>query len=265
MKNYIKIFAIIFVSVMALFFAACSGNAGSHDKWPGPMLSISITGENRASVFRGEPPMDIPGNDFGRENRGKITAETPQEGEPLVMAQFTGEELIAGGAVKMTANFAYNGGGEHYIRFRIRADRFQGHSITSYGLGAAEGLLVLWQDKDGVWWNIRRTGWGGEFTGGEYASGWFYPASHATLAGQPYPVFTFTINKNSAKNFASQDFYIVFLEEVPFRTNNQGIAADTTSGYVITYQAELPDDDGHFHNFRVAASASIYIHVPQSY
>ena len=265
MKNYKKIPAISFAVVIALLFAACGSDARTQTKWLSPMLSISIPGENRASVFSGKPPIDIPNNDFGRENRGKIVTETPQQEQPFVLERFTAEELLANGAVKMTANFAYGGDGEHNIRFRVRADRFQGHSVTSYGLGAADGLLVLWQDKDGVWWNIRRTGWGAEFTGGTSSPGWFYPANHATLAGQPYPVFTFNINKNNADNFASQDFYIVFLEEVPFRTNAQGAAVDTTSGYVITYQAELPDGDGHFHNFKVLASASIYIHIPQRY
>ena len=267
-KNYIKVISIIFVFGFVMLLTACGGNTGSFaasTEWLSPMLSVNITGENSASVFRDKLPIEISSNDFGRENRGKIVTQTPQQGELLAMAQFTGEELAAMGAVKMTANFAYGGEGEHNIRFRVRADRFQGHSITSYGLGAADGLFVLWKDEDGTWWNIHRTGWGGEFTGGKDTPGWFYPATDTTLAGRPYPVFTFTINKNNAGNFASQDFYIVFLEEVPFRTDNQGTATDTTSGYVITYQAELPDDNGHFHNFKILASASIYIHVPQSY
>ena len=215
--------------------------------WISPMLSIS-TSSNEASVFSGDPLIEIPGNDFGRENRGMIAAEMPEEGQEVVPAQLTASDLEARGAVKMTANFAYEGDGEYPVRFRVRADQFQGHSITSYGLTANTGILVLWQDTNGIWWNIRRTGWGGPFTGGSNESG----------------VAAFTINKETAGNFAVQDFYIIVLEEVPFRTNAEGVATDYQSGYVITYQAELPDHDGHFHNFNVLASSSIYIQVPPS-
>ncbi|MCL2702379.1 MAG: hypothetical protein FWE91_02060 [Defluviitaleaceae bacterium] len=255
-----KILLTLAAAVLLLAFGAQSLSAAA---WISPMLSISIDGENKASVFCGEALIEIAANDFGREKRGMIAAETPAEGVPLVLSEITAEELIAGGALKLTASFAYDGDEEYGIRFRFRVDRFQGHSVTQYGLGADAGVLILWQDADGIWRNIRRTGWGGEFTGGTDTPGWFYPAAHATLSGTPYPVFTFDINRENAADFASQDFYLVFIEEVPFRINDDGAAADHTSGYVITYQAELPDGDGHFHNFLVLASASVYVHVPE--
>jgi len=248
MKKYKSISIIIFTFSIVLLLAACSVNNDDQTEWLSPTVSVSIPGENRASVFTGTLPIEIPNNDFRRENRGRIVVEPPVEGQPLAMAQFTSDELIAGGAIRLTTNLSYGGSREHNVRFRFRVDRFQGHSITQYALGAVEGVLILWQDDDGIWWNIRRVGWGSEFAGGTNESG----------------VFTFEINRETANNFASQDFYLIFLEEVPFRTNAQGQATDYMSGYVITYQAESPDADGHFHNFNVLASTSIYIHVPPS-
>jgi hypothetical protein len=233
-------------------------------EWLSPMLAVSLSGENRTSAYIGEPPIEVTVNDFGRENRGKIVSEAPADGQPLAPAQLTASELIENGAVKLTAHFDYQGDETHSIRFRFRIDQFQGHSVTAYGLGAGDKALVLWQDENGDWWNVRRTGWGGEFTGGTDTPGWFYPDTHATLSGTPYPVFTFDINKQNAGQFASQDFYLVFLEEVPFRRDEAGEATDQTSGYVVTYQAELPDGDGHFHGFKVLASASVYVHVPET-
>jgi len=254
-KVFTRIIAIALLAAFALFvLSGCgetSGEAnptGSGIEWISPTISISIPGENRASVFEGAPLFDVPNNDFGRENRGRMVAEEPIEGQPLVMAQLTSEELVAAGAVRLTANLAYGGSGSYNVRFRFRVDRFQGHSITQYALGAASGAMILWEDENGDWWNIRRTGLGTEFTAGSNESG----------------VFTIEINSRTASNFASQDFYIIFLEEVPFRTNAQGVVTDYMSGYVITYQAELPDADGHFHNFNILASSSIYIHVPQT-
>ena len=228
-------------------------------EWISPMLSISVA-ENEATVFEGELGL-IDTNDFGREFRGIVATEIPEEGESVVPAKLSGAELEALGAVKMTANFAYEGEDEYNIRFRVRVDMFQGHSVTSFSLGAVTGLVVLWEDEDGIWWNMRRTGWGGEFTGGTDTPGWFYEAGH-DRAGEPYPVFTFDINKENAKNFATQDFYIVFLEEAPLRVNDAGIVTDETSGYIITFLAEQPDEDGHFHGFSILASASTYIHIP---
>jgi hypothetical protein len=227
------------------------------------MLSINVSATD-AKVFNGTMPVVVDTNDFGIENRGRVVTHIPEDTEHLEMEQLTADYLLSHGAVKMTANFAYEGDEEYNIRFRIRADQFQGHSITEYGISAASGLLILWEDENGIWWNVRRTGWGGQFTGGTETPGWFYPATHDTLGGTPYPVFTFDINKETAKNFAAQDFYIVFLDEVPFRTNEHGETTDYQSGYVITYQAELPDSDGHFHNFKVLASAATYIRVPQT-
>jgi hypothetical protein len=223
--------------------------------WLSPMLSVSVSA-NEASVFDGVLAV-IDTNDFGRENRGMVVAEIPVEGGATVPAQLTAADLLSMGAVKMTADFAYKGDKEYNIRFRVRVDMFQGHSVTTYGLGAMTGVLVLWQDANGTWWNIRRTGWGGEFTGGTDTPGWF------NAAGEPYPVFTFDINKDTAANYEIQDFYIVFLDEAPLRKNDAGIVTDETAGYVITYQVELPDDDGHFHNFLILASASNYIHIPE--
>ena len=260
MKN-IKGF--IFVAVLIATFGFTASAAGAV-VWLSPMLSVKIDSENIASVFSGEIPVEVTNNDFGGENRGRIVTEIPEAGQPLEMARFTGDELVEMGAVRLTTNFAYDGDEEFNIRFRFRVDRFQGHSVTQYALGAAVGALILWEDEDGVWWNIRRTGWGGEFTGGTDTPGWFYPATHATLSGTPYPVFTFDINRENAGDFAEQDFYIIFLEEAPFRRNDAGVATDTQSGYVITFQAELPDGDGHFHNFLILASASVYVHVPET-
>ena len=228
-------------------------------QWLSPMLSISVS-ENEASIFAGELVVNDT-NDFGRENRGMVVTEIPEEGQDVVPARLTSAQLIAGGAVRMTANFAYEGDNEYNIRFRVRADMFQGHSITAYGIGAATDVLVLFEDEDGVWWNMRRTGWGGEFTGGTDTPGWFFPAGHES-AGEPYPVFTFDISRETAMDFATKDFYIVFLEEAPLRTNEVGVVTDETAGFVITYQAESPDADGHFHNFNIIASASTYIHIP---
>jgi hypothetical protein len=229
----------------------------SEVEWISPMLALNLHGENRASVFDGEF-FDVPNNDFGRENRGRIVTEVPIEGEELIFAELTTDELLALGAVKLTANFAYDGDDEFNVRFRFRIDQFQGHSITSYGVSVANAALILWQDADGNWWNARRTGLGGEFTGGTNTPGWF------TSAGAPYDVFTVDINRESAKDFASQDFYILFTEEVPFRRNDDGTHRDSSSGYVITYQAELPDADGHFHNFLLLSSSSVYIYVPET-
>jgi hypothetical protein len=233
-------------------------------EWLSPMLTLNLSGENNAAVYGGQPLFEVSNNDLGRENRGRIVTEAPVEGQTPMLATLTGEELVAQGAVRLTTGFAYDGDERYSIRFRFRLDRFQGHSITGYGLGANTGALILWQDENGDWWNVHRTGWGGEFTGGTDTPGWFYPETHATLAGTPYSVFTFDVNKENAARFAEQDFYAVFLEEVPFRRDDDGNATDYMSGYVITYQAELPDGDGHFHNFNVLASASTYVNVPET-
>jgi hypothetical protein len=233
--------------------------AGDPIEWISPMLSISVSA-TEASVFNGEPLVIIDTNDHGRENRGMVAEGMPEEGQAVVPAQLTAAHLEAHGAVKLTARFSYEGDEEFPIRFRVRVDMFQGHNVTSYGLGVTTGMLVLWQDDNGTWWNMRRTGWGGEFTGGTDTPGWFFAEGHSR-AGEPYPVFAFDINKDTALNFATQDFYIIFLEEAPLRRNDAGIVTDETAGYVITYQAELPDDDGHFHNFFVLISTSTYIHI----
>jgi hypothetical protein len=257
------VFALLPV-LLLLSLGGCSHDPAPSDvEWISPMLSIEVS-HKRAGVFAGDIPVEITNNDFGAENRGKIVTAIPEAGQPLTMARFTEQELMAAGAVKLTSNFAYEGDEEFNIRFRFRVDQFQGHNVTQYGLGAAAGVIILWRDGDGVWWNIRRTGWGGQFTGGTDTPGWFFPASHATLAGTHYPVFTFDINKGNARDFASQDFYLLFTEEVPFRVNDDGSFRDDQSGYVVTFQAELPDGDGHFHNFYVLSSASVYVHVPQT-
>ena len=216
-----------------------SGESRQAAKWFAPMLSLSVSARE-ASVFTGELAT-VDTNDFGNANRGKIVTDIPEADEPLELAKFTAEELIAGGAVKMTANFAYEGDDEYNIRFRVLVNQFQGHGITGTPAAAA-GVLILWEDEDGTWWNIRRTAWGGPLTGG---------------SGNPA---AFTINKETAGNFAEQDFYIAVLAEVPFRPDS----TDDQSGYVITYQAELPDHDGHFHSFEVLASTTVYIHASPS-
>ena len=223
--------------------------------WISPMLSVSAS-STEASVLSGDQIIILDTNDFGRQYRGMAVTEIPEEDEPVVAAQLTAADLEARGAVKMTANFAYEGEKDFPVRFRVRVDMFQGHNITSYGLGAMTGVIILWEDENGIWWNIRRTGWGGEFTGGMDTPGWF------SDNGEHYPVFIFDINKDTAMNYATQDFYIIFTEGAPLRTNDVGVITDETAGYVITYMAELPDDDGHFHNFKILASASTYIHIP---
>jgi hypothetical protein len=48
------------------------------------------------------------------------------------------------------------------------------------------------------------------------------------------------------------------LKKLPLWVNGEAV---DIAGYVITYQAELPDSDAHFHNFEVLASSSTYIHI----
>jgi len=271
-----KLYAVILVCLISVSMTAFDATSVYASQWISPMLAVNVSKDN-AGVFAGGinipiftgdrdaavgQPVLVDSSDFGARYRGLVAIDLPDEDQPVVPAKFSGADLEALGAVKMTADFAYGGNEDINVRFRFRVDRFQGHSITQYALNPITGILILWQDMDGNWWNVRRTGVGGEFTGGVQTSGWLYPDTHATLAGEPYPVFTFTINKENADFFSSADFYILVLEGVPLRTNDEGVTTDHTGGYVVTFQAEAPDGDGHFHNFSVLASATTYIHAP---
>jgi len=241
MKNWLKIAA--GALLLLLFLSACG--AGTDARWLSPTVSLEFAGANRGQVFTGAPLYDVPNNSWGPEIRGRILSEPAQEGATPINAQLTAAQLEAAGALRLTARLTYGGDQTHNIRFRFRVDRFQGHSITQYALPAMSGVLILWQDAEGAWWNIRRTGLGHQFTGGDDASG----------------TWTLPINKTTAANFYELEFFALFLEYVPFRTNAEGEPTDYMSGYVLTFQAELPDADGHFHNFNVLASTSVYIHV----
>ena len=109
-----------------------------------------------------------------------------------------------------------------------------GHNMPSVANNADVFVLMEGAHQgDPALWNIRQANFGGPNTGG----------IADVAAGIPA---TFLINKDTADNFAEQDFYIVGL---------------TTGRYMISYFMTIPDYAGHWHNFDIIAHTSTIITV----
>jgi len=199
--------------VLLLFICTVSCQKAAEVIWVSPMLSFDLE-KNTTGVYNG-PALNINDSSAIAANRGKVTSS----------GGISEAGLLANGAIKATAKFAYLGADEYDIRFSVivSVPPEGGHGFPVALPGRTSHIVVIFKDADGVWWNTRRTAWGGPNTGG--------------LGDNP----VFTINKNNASNFASQDFYIIGLE--PGR-------------YIITYNAETADVDNHFHGFETIASTS---------
>jgi hypothetical protein len=108
------------------------------------------------------------------------------------------------------------------------------HSMTN--VATNQDVLVLLEgthERAPALWNIRQANFGGVHTGGIADIAADIPA-------------TFLINKNTAHNYASQDFFIVGL---------------TPGRYVVSYFMTVTDCSGHWHNFNVLAYTSSVITV----
>jgi hypothetical protein len=164
-------------------------------------------------------------------------------------------------------NFAYEGDEQHYVRFIVRLDAFTGHSLTHFRIGATyptdpnsvhyvEGksgpraALVLWRDPvRNSWINIRSAAFGSSAAMKGTQEG--HEIVNATNNNAPQ--FVFILNKETASQFESMEFFIVPIEPVATHADGQG--------YVMSYTVETPDEHGHFHGREVIASASVSVLV----
>jgi hypothetical protein len=169
----------------------------------------------------------------------------------VTTAGITEALLISNGAIKTTAHLRYNGNDQFPVRFRIWIDEFSGHSIVRRVPNAtgenSDRVLALWRDSGGTWWDLRRTALGGANTGG-------VPNRFTLENGNTVNPVAILLDRNTAPQYASVDFYIVVLDHAQ--------AHAEVAGYVVTYYAEMPDRyAGHFHAFEIPVSTSTAITV----
>jgi hypothetical protein len=208
---------------------------------------------------------------------GTINVERSNSAEGVTPVVRTGQVTTAGiteaslldnGAVRATARLSYNGDDEFLVRFRVLIDEFNNHSNVGGGQwrvptpGAASSdpdrILVLWQDANGTWWDIRRSQIGNAQTGGVRNPFKLADGSNAYEADGG--VISIKLNKDTVSQYATVNLYIVVLSEPRPDVTNPTQRIDP--GYMITYYAELPDRfAGHFHGYEILASASAPIVV----
>ena len=248
-KNLFRTFCpVLIIGMASLTFTAC----GDLDDvtWLVPMLSFTPTA-NTIHIFDGEIAVARQNIEGG-----------PQSGQ-VTTSNITSASLLAGGAVRATARMEYDGSGDYLVQFRVRIDEFQGHGTGTVVANAAgdpnenpDRILVLWQDANGTWWDIRRARFGWIHTGSDG------PHQFIRADGTPYTVNNAVrINRNTVSRFASVNFYIVVFDRPhhPNPTNDR-------SGYIITYFAEVPGPFcGHFHGHEILTSTTtpLVVHPPQ--
>lgn len=233
MKHAIKFFGVaLIIFIVGFGLTACGRNRTT---WISPMISFDINqADKQGTVFVGDAG--------GNQSAARIWSGEPialqggrGAGGNRVTSNITSQALVAGGAVRASATFAYNGPTTRNVRFSIVIDGFSGHSIYQHRIRREiqSNILVLWRDGDGIWWNIRE--------------------SAHSVAGLVIPIDGNTPDQNF-------DFYIVVTHPPALR------ATDNFGGYIITFAAESPDWHGHFHKYEIWASTStaVLVQLPTS-
>ncbi|MCL2631003.1 MAG: hypothetical protein FWD49_05730 [Firmicutes bacterium] len=240
MKKAFKIFSLILiVCVIGFALIACdNGNNNNNNdsytcsvNWVAPMLAFNVDAQKCA-----DGTFEIGLHDTLAITSHRITSEGVTKYADL------GEN-----AVKVTAQFAYQGDKEWNARFRVavqeitwdgddwgHANMIKNHTLPSVADG--EKIFVLYEGQhlnENALWNIRGANFGGASTGGLADAELGIPAS-------------FLINKDTASNYASQDFYIVGLTE---------------GRYVVSYFMTVSDYAGHWHNYDIIAHTTVLITV----
>jgi len=233
-KTIIKMLGIAaIVCITCVTLVAC-GNKQTVT-WFAPMMAINIDEDAKeGDLYNGPAINALGGNPVPAAHRGKIGT---MDGNEFTAAEFTGDELVEGNAIKATLNFAYKGDEEYVVRFTFAVSKVnsEGHGATALADSTRESIILILYEEDGCWWNARRAALGTQYTGGEVCQ-------PSDPEGDEF--YAFVINKDNAADFAYRDFYIIGLEE---------------GEYVITIRAELPDEADHFHAFEVLASVSTMV------
>ena len=216
--------------------------AGVSGGWIAPMLSLTLS-DDTANLYSGII-------NVSRANSAEGVTPVVRTGQ-VTTPGITEALLVANGAIKATGNLFYDGEGEFLVRFRLWIDEFSGHSIVRRLPNASgevnDRVLALWRDPDGTWWDLRRSTLGGANTGG---------------TANPFPLDTgrdanpvsIRLNRNTAPEYASVEFYIIILDQAQVHAE--------VSGYVVTYYVEMPDRfAGHFHAYEILASTSTALAV----
>ena len=216
--------------------------AGVSGGWIAPMLSLKLSGDT-ANLYTGTISA-------ARANSAEGATPAVRVGQ-VTTPGITEALLMANGAIKATANLRYDGEDEFLVRFRLWVDEFSGHSIvrrlTNASGEASDRVLALWRDPEGTWWDLRRSALGGVNTGGIANP---FPLGSGINAN---PV-SIKLNRNTAPEYASVEFYIIVLDHAQ--------ANAETAGYVVTYYVEMPDRyAGHFHAYEMLVSTSTALAV----
>jgi len=239
-----KVLSILFCVVL---LAGCATGArpvaaGRAEGWISPMLSLTLS-SNTANLYTGTI-------NVARANSAEGAIPVVRTGQ-VITPGITEALLMANGAIKATGNLIYGGEDEFLVRFRLWIDEFSGHSIVRRlpnATGEAnDRVLALWRDPNGTWWDLRRSTLGGVNTGGT--------ANPVTLdTGITANPVSIKLNRNTAHQYTSVDFYIIVLDHAQ--------AHAEVAGYVVTYYVEMPDRfAGHFHAYEILASTSTALAV----
>jgi len=233
--SILLLFIIVFLTGCAT--APVARGSGQGNEWVAPMLSFTL-GSNTANIYNGTI-------NVARANSAEGVTPAVRTGQ-VTTPGITENLLLQNGAVKATAMLRYSGDDEFLVRFRFFIDEFSGHNIVRRVPNASgensDRVLVLWKDHNGTWWDLRRSTLGGANTGG-------IANRHLLEDGSNTDAVALKIDRNTAPQFTSADFYVVVLDPAQ--------AHPEVAGYVITYYAEMPDRyAAHFHGYEILVSTS---------
>ncbi|MCL2861220.1 MAG: hypothetical protein FWE22_02290 [Firmicutes bacterium] len=216
------------LALMMVFAVGCGGNI----HWLAPMLSIEAE-TNTASVWDSD-------YELIRLGTGAFVLQYDGEDVPI-----TEEALIAGGAVRTTVYFSYNGGEDYFVRFAAFAYEFIGHARPATRLTPAQSssIRVLWRNpyNNQFFCIIQNTIGSLDVTNANYQL-------TSLRTGNPQSVIR--LNRENASDFNQMELFVVAHCTPDLQTR---------SGYVLTFAFELPDFDNHFHGFNTLVSSSTAI------
>jgi len=266
MKKLVKVLAAVACVCAATVALTACGRTVYRDNtnWISPMIALTSS-TNTATVFSGS--MSVFDRTQSTDRRqiviedGVVTPRGQAEGlesvattdQGRVSTDITSAGLVAGGALRTTMNFAYNGDTEFYGRFSVVIGEIVGaaHSVTPRDT-RLENVLVLFQNNDGEFYNIHRNGIGHTNTGGTA-----FEVTHTNGATATNNGGALTINSTTATNFANVPLYLVGLRPgvfvVTIMLETPMVMLDPTGG--------TSHHNGHFHQVNVVASTSFIFTV----
>jgi len=238
-KAKISVLAVV-LALMIVFAVGCNEYVCSVN-WISPMLSIQTHTQAQSTT----PITNVWDSDYELHRTTTNNFVFRKDG---VESAITETALVAGGAVRTTVNFAYEGDGSYYIRFVAFAYEFFDHGRADVRLRPAAahtaGIFVFWKNPaNGQFFNIIQ-----HSIGSDVSRGSTHTIPNLTNPNATVPVITLT--SENAADFNEMELFIVALSR-PTRDTDFN-----RSGYKITLAVEMPDWDNHFHGWEFLVSTS---------